>query len=685
MFMSKIYAQHKRPVPHMPKAANPASYTRTPSLLSSVGSRDLDAQMLAKYQQHFLENQIPTAEAEADRIAASVTNARTPEEVKSQLGEKMGADFSHVTFRTDSTAKNTADTMGARAYTSGNEVYFGSGGFDPHIAAHELVHTVQQGAVSSTMTTASTPAGGVQMFPNPFQMIRRGFQKLGNSAPILAIRSAFSKAGEFIGGKLGLKKPSKAEQAANLESAKAGDFSKLFRTDKSAVQRELVDPKTQEILISLRGGATADELKQTYGRTTTDMVNPIVRRSMSNALRRKMSDDARTQLKTAMEAMDSEMIVNTMLKPTDEQRQTIMNHYKTREDQKRSYREYQMGETAKTLVGKDPSKTNQQAVAEREQLYQELATDRDRSDAEAAQMTNAAINQNQNASDSMLRLMFLMQLGHFHRKDGDQDKMWDHTMANAFSHGARTAFLFRHNEEGGPGTDAVANAIFGDNMGQSAGVHTRAAATHYFVTPQSDQGLEGYKEKHGVGAFLQARKDDGYTHHGMNIAIGGIGNKGIAGEGSVGQTILNDGRAGHMYIGKKQSSINQAGGLLVGLESDSPYRMNQSGHMHDAAATAEDESNTGGMKADIQGDKYGGRTVDLRSVQNDQLINIIDSFTNHVNTLRDQQDQGDFQNLVKTIAGKRMEAPQLISLLRQLKPDLSHQEAIELLHRLGKV
>ena len=109
--MSRTYAQQKRPGA---KAAAP-SYdmpaVHAPSLVSGQSSSDLDALMQAKYRQHFLDNQIPTAEAEADRIAASVSGARTPEEVKTRLGEKMGADFSNVTFHTDSAALKQADAM----------------------------------------------------------------------------------------------------------------------------------------------------------------------------------------------------------------------------------------------------------------------------------------------------------------------------------------------------------------------------------------------------------------------------------------------------------------------------------------------------------------------------------------------------------------------------------------------
>ncbi len=163
--MSRIYAQQKRPGAKSAATAYEAPAVHTPSLVSGESNSNLDSIMQAKFQQHFLNNQIPTAEAEAERIAASVSGARTAEDVKSQLGEKMGADFSNVTFHTDSAARGMADTMGARAYTSGSDVYFGTGGFDPGVAAHELVHTVQQGMVDSAMQTTSAPAGGVQMKP----------------------------------------------------------------------------------------------------------------------------------------------------------------------------------------------------------------------------------------------------------------------------------------------------------------------------------------------------------------------------------------------------------------------------------------------------------------------------------------------------------------------------------------
>lgn len=165
--MSKIYMSRRKAV-NQPSSPVSESGQRTDSGLgtSLVGGgmgAGLDALMQARFRQHFEDNQIPAAESEADRLASGVRNAFTPEAVKARMGEAMGADFSGVRFHTDSANAARTDAMGAQAYTSGKDVYFGEGGFDPGTAAHELVHTVQQGAVDSSVPTVSAPAGGVQM------------------------------------------------------------------------------------------------------------------------------------------------------------------------------------------------------------------------------------------------------------------------------------------------------------------------------------------------------------------------------------------------------------------------------------------------------------------------------------------------------------------------------------------
>ncbi|MEU8627627.1 DUF4157 domain-containing protein [Streptomyces sp. NPDC048669] len=63
---------------------------------------------------------------------------------RTEMEARLGADFSQVQVHSDAAARRSAGEIGARAYTSGNDVVLGEGGTDPHTLAHELVHVVQQ-------------------------------------------------------------------------------------------------------------------------------------------------------------------------------------------------------------------------------------------------------------------------------------------------------------------------------------------------------------------------------------------------------------------------------------------------------------------------------------------------------------------------------------------------------------
>ena len=187
--MSQTYATRQRKTPSRTVPVRPTGFAAETTLggqsvLSGGMGSQLDEQMQAKIQQHFLNNQIPQAEREADRLSAGL-NARTPDEVKERLGERLGADFSNIRFHTDSGAAKAADGIGARAYATGGDIYFGQGGFDPHVAAHELVHTVQQGLVASSTPTVSAPTGQVQMMPGFLKKLgsslRKGAQNVSNA------------------------------------------------------------------------------------------------------------------------------------------------------------------------------------------------------------------------------------------------------------------------------------------------------------------------------------------------------------------------------------------------------------------------------------------------------------------------------------------------------------------------
>ena len=774
--MSQVYTARRRTAQDHTQTAAPVPQGRqaAPGLgadaqASGMGSR-LEELMQERMRQHFLDHQIPAAEREADRLASAAQGARTPEEVKARMGERLGADFSGVRFHTDSGAFRTAEDMGARAYATGRDIYFGQGGFDPAVAAHELVHTVQQGQVESSAPTVSAPAGQVQMLPKRLKAfghsvaqaaktvgsgivqgaktvgggiarvakaagngivqgaktvgsgiarvakaagsgiaqgaravgssIAQGARTVGSGAARAAKAAGSSyaqgmvnlaltalKAGtgirEFVGGKAGLLKPSEDQRDQALAKAQQGDYSQFALLRKEDAQA-MVDDKKEEIrtryLPSLRQMRQAD---------TKEMLNPVTRKAMSQLARdESLLDGQRQQIREAGEAMDQRMMVNTMKKVSPVQRAQLIQHYQDMDDQKRLAREYERSRSGKTFLGSEGDGTLLGAVVAREQALANVKQRNTRSVGEAQQLADSDIARAQNSGDALLRLMFMMQLGNFQRTDGSKDaktnRAWDQTMANPFSHGGRTGFVFAGEDAkaaGGTGTDAVFDAVFGAQGGAGAGVHVRAAGTHHMKTPKVGKGMAGYKEQGGIGAALSSKTDSSYQHFGMDMGIGGVGNLGTAGEGGQGQMINADGRSGHMYIGRKMGTASHKGGLLVGLESDSPYRMNQTGHMHNAAAQAEEGSSTGGLKVDIQGNKYGGRTVDLSGLSNKEMVATLTAFSTHFRGLRDTNEAA-YNALLEQISGKRMDTASMNALLDQM---LAGRENAALLAKLKQM
>ncbi len=103
-----------------------------------------------------------------------------PDDVRSFMESRFGADFSSVRVHTDSNAVQMNKELGAQAFAHGSDIYYGAGkspGKD-ELTAHELTHTIQQ-------------TGGVQLNksvlpkPKPEQEQNQPLQakKLSSSTP----------------------------------------------------------------------------------------------------------------------------------------------------------------------------------------------------------------------------------------------------------------------------------------------------------------------------------------------------------------------------------------------------------------------------------------------------------------------------------------------------------------------
>jgi hypothetical protein len=111
-----------------------------------------------------------------DETANEISNMRssggspleTP--IRTFMESRFGVDFSEVRIHTDRSAKRSANSVNALAYTAGNHIAFAEGQYQPEtsegriLLAHELVHTIQQagshqGALIQRMQSCPTAFG----------------------------------------------------------------------------------------------------------------------------------------------------------------------------------------------------------------------------------------------------------------------------------------------------------------------------------------------------------------------------------------------------------------------------------------------------------------------------------------------------------------------------------------------
>lgn len=103
------------------------------------------------------------------------------------MESRFGSDFSGVRVHTDPAAGRSASAVGALAYTVGKHVVFGAGRYAPasesgrYLLAHELAHTLQQGASASTVSPRL--AGGAAETAAEIEADRAADRVLGGGSP----------------------------------------------------------------------------------------------------------------------------------------------------------------------------------------------------------------------------------------------------------------------------------------------------------------------------------------------------------------------------------------------------------------------------------------------------------------------------------------------------------------------
>ena len=109
-----------------------------------------------------------SAEAHIEKTRGS--GSALPGDFQRKMESMTGTDLSGVTLHTDAASAETATSLGALAFASGSDIYFGAGASpsDTKLLAHEVAHVVQQrsgGGVVAPRLARRTPASQAKAAP----------------------------------------------------------------------------------------------------------------------------------------------------------------------------------------------------------------------------------------------------------------------------------------------------------------------------------------------------------------------------------------------------------------------------------------------------------------------------------------------------------------------------------------
>jgi hypothetical protein len=152
--------ERRQPSRLQPDAAPEASALR---VAAAVGNRSF-GQLVARAADGILPDGRAHPDVEATIARTRGSGGALDARARARAGSALGDPLDDVRVHTDPTADTLARSVSARAFTTGSDIYFASGQYQPGTAhgdrliAHELTHVVQQrGAPSSGPLSVTQP------------------------------------------------------------------------------------------------------------------------------------------------------------------------------------------------------------------------------------------------------------------------------------------------------------------------------------------------------------------------------------------------------------------------------------------------------------------------------------------------------------------------------------------------
>lgn len=223
-YSDALFLQREEAIPEEeePVQSRPISAEITPLVQRQAEEEEEEAEPVQAAYDHLLpriqrqdeEEEEEPLQTRPDRAATNAPRnvsfsrdggSPMPEHARSFMESRFGTDFSGVKVHTDSSAAQASRSLNAQAFTSGRDVYFNEGKYNPEstagkgLLAHELTHVVQQRSSPSSQGTsphasvgamkqrdviqrAAAPAAGERAASEPSADVAPGVMELkGNS------------------------------------------------------------------------------------------------------------------------------------------------------------------------------------------------------------------------------------------------------------------------------------------------------------------------------------------------------------------------------------------------------------------------------------------------------------------------------------------------------------------------
>lgn len=255
-----------------PRAAGPAAGVMR--MQRALGNAVVQ-RMLVQRAAEAPAGEVP-AEVEAGIHAARGGGGSLDEGTRGAMESALGADFSGVRVHTDARADSLSRALGARAFTTGRDVFFRQGEFSPatpggqKLIAHELTHVVQQAAtpVQRRLTLGAEGDAYEQ------------------EAESLSERVAAGSAGAVaMGGGAGVRRAPAAPAAA--DAAKAEDKKEPEKKEEPPLDAAAL---TQKIVDTVSPGLTGMDFKTRWPTLRQQVRNPKAAGAKPVGLQAKFPD-----------------------------------------------------------------------------------------------------------------------------------------------------------------------------------------------------------------------------------------------------------------------------------------------------------------------------------------------------------------------------------------------------------